>query len=58
MNLFFIYYSWFIENKSTESEEKEKNGESKNPKSRIFRLPQHETNLTPLMEGNNTDIID
>lgn len=46
------------ENKSTENDEKEKNGEPKNPKSRIFRLPQHETNLTPLMEGNNTDLID
>ncbi|KAL4126472.1 hypothetical protein QTP88_010694 [Uroleucon formosanum] len=46
------------ENKNTESDEKEKNGEPTNSKSRIFRLPQHETNLTPLMEGNNTDLID
>ncbi|XP_060856453.1 histidine decarboxylase isoform X1 [Metopolophium dirhodum] len=46
------------ENKNTESDEKEKNGEPKNSKSRIFRLPQHETNLTPLIEGNNADLID
>ncbi|XP_015372399.1 PREDICTED: histidine decarboxylase [Diuraphis noxia] len=46
------------ENKNTESDEKEKNGEPKNQKSRIFRLPQHETNLTPLIEGNNADLID
>ncbi|XP_025203410.1 histidine decarboxylase [Melanaphis sacchari] len=46
------------ENKNTESDEKEKNGEPKNPKSRIFRLPQHETNLTPLIEGNNADLVD
>ncbi|XP_016657568.1 histidine decarboxylase [Acyrthosiphon pisum] len=46
------------ENKNIESDEKEKNGEPKNSKSRIFRLPQHETNLTPLIEGNNADLID
>ncbi|XP_022178836.1 histidine decarboxylase [Myzus persicae] len=46
------------ENKIIESDDKEKNGEPKNPKSRNFRLPQHETNLTPLFEGNNADLID
>ncbi|KAL5236980.1 hypothetical protein ACI65C_004390 [Semiaphis heraclei] len=46
------------EKKNTESDEKEKNGEPKNQKPRIFRLPQHETNLTPLIEGSNADLID
>lgn len=53
-----IFILWFIENKIIESDDKEKNGEPKNPKSRNFRLPQHETNLTPLFEGNNADLID
>ncbi|XP_026821035.1 histidine decarboxylase [Rhopalosiphum maidis] len=47
-----------LENKNTDSDEKEKNGEPKNPKSRIFRLQQHETSLTPLIEGNNANLID
>lgn len=49
---------WCLENQNIENDEKEKNGESKNQKARIFRLSQHETSLTPLIEGNNTDLIE
>ncbi|XP_025421978.1 histidine decarboxylase [Sipha flava] len=45
------------ENKD-ECDENEKNGEPRNQKSRNFRHTQHETNLTPLIEGNNSDQID
>ncbi|VVC44138.1 Pyridoxal phosphate-dependent decarboxylase,Aromatic-L-amino-acid [Cinara cedri] len=46
------------ENKIIETDEKGETEEPRNQKSRIFRLTQHETSLTPLMEGNNADNID
>lgn len=48
----------FIDNKEIKNDEKETNGEQKTLKSRMFRHNQRETNLTPLIEGNNTDIVD
>lgn len=48
----------FLENNTISSDEKEKNGESRNPKSRVFRHAQHETSLTPLFEGSNVDLLD
>lgn len=53
-----MIFVWCLEHQNIESDEKEKNEESKNQKTRIFRLSQHETSLAPLIEGNNTDLIE
>lgn len=53
----YLYFC-FVENKNIENEDKEKNGDLRISNTRIFHHNKRETNLTPLIEGNNTDLMD
>lgn len=53
-----VFIFFFSENKIAENDGKEDNEEPANQKPRIFRHTQHETSLTPLMEGNTADNIE